>query len=237
MTRKFIGALSLPSFLIAIVLVWAWPVQASESKAAYTSMAPIEQYMMDRDAEIALARSAAPTSISRNAEVWVLGRHGYEIAINGKNGFACLVDRSWMLPYEDPEFWDARVRLPACLNLPASHFHLLLTFNQTKLALSGLSKTQMSEATKIAFDKHELPLPGPGAMCYMMSKHQNFGPKFGSADPHLMFWFSQGDHVNWGAEFPNSPIDVHQYHPQPITEFAISVSKWSDGTVYASVNP
>jgi hypothetical protein len=73
-------------------------------------------------------------------------------------------------------------------------------------------------------------VPEPGSMCYMMSKQQNFGPKFGNADPHLMFWFPQKDHVNWGADFPGSPIDVHQYSPQPITEFDISVSKWSDGT-------
>jgi hypothetical protein len=58
-------------------------------------MAPIEQYLMtDRDAEIALARSSAPESISRDAEVLVLGRHGFETAVKGKNGFVCIVGRS-----------------------------------------------------------------------------------------------------------------------------------------------
>lgn len=55
-------------------------------------MAPLEQYLIqDRKAEIALAQSAAPESISRDAEVLVLGRHGYETAVKGKNGFVCIV--------------------------------------------------------------------------------------------------------------------------------------------------
>jgi hypothetical protein len=68
-------------------------------------MAPLDQYLMvDRDAEIAMARSAAPEAISRDADVLVLGRHGYETAVKGKNGFVGVMERSWMLPYDDPEF-------------------------------------------------------------------------------------------------------------------------------------
>jgi hypothetical protein len=68
---------------------------AQDAKGPYPSTAPVEQYLMeDRNAEIALARSAAPESISRDAEVMVLGRPGYETAIEGKNGFMCIVERS-----------------------------------------------------------------------------------------------------------------------------------------------
>jgi hypothetical protein len=160
----------------------------------------------------------------------VLGAHGYEVAVKGTNGFVCVVDRSWMLPFDNPEFWDPHVRLPNCLNAPAARTHWPLSVKTTELALKGLSKTQIYNAIKAAYDRNELPLPEAGSMCYMMSKGQNFGPKFGNADPHLMFWFPQKDHLSWGAEFPDSPVDVHQSSPQPITEFIISVSKWSDGT-------
>jgi hypothetical protein len=51
--------------------------------------------LMESEAEISLARSAAPASISGGAEVLVLGRHGYETAVRGKNGFVCVVERSW----------------------------------------------------------------------------------------------------------------------------------------------
>ena len=133
-------------------------------------------------------------------------------------------------PYDNSEFWDPNVRLPLCLNPPAARSHLPLTLNQTDLALSGLPKTQMFDRTKTAFANNELPVPEPGSMCYMMSKQQNFGPKDGNADPHLMFWFTKGEQISWGAEFADSPVDLHHYSPQPITEFDISVSKWSDGT-------
>ncbi len=223
--------IALGVFALVIVLGEWGQAQAQDPKAPYASMAPLDQYLMvDRDAEIAMARSAALEAISRDADVLALGRHGYETAVKGKNGFVCVVERSWMLPYDDPEFWNPKVRLPLCLNPPAARSHLPLTFNQTELAFPGMSKTQMFDRTKTAFDKSELPVPEPGSMCYMLSKQQNFGPKYGNADPHLMFWFPQKDHMNWGADFPGSAVDVHQYSPQPITEFVISASKWSDGT-------
>src|SRR5580658_7777892 len=204
--------------------------QAQDVQALYVRIAPIEQYLTDREAEIVLARSAAPESISRDAEVLVLGRHGYETAIKGKNGFVCVVERSWMAPFDDPEFLNPDQRLPLCLNPPAARTHLPLTFKTTELAMAGQSKTQMFDSIKAAYDKKELPNPEAGAMCYMMSKQQYFSRKVGNADPHLMFWFPQKDHLSWGAEFAGSPVDIHQYSPQPITEFDISVSKWSDGT-------
>jgi hypothetical protein len=213
-------------FAFGVVL----PAGAQDKMALYQTMAPIEQYLLDRNAEIALARSAAPEAISRDAEIMVLGRHGYETAVKGKNGFVCVVERSWMAPFDDPEFLNPDQRLPLCLNPPAARSHLPVTLKTTELALAGLSKTQMFDRIKSAFDKKELPLPEPGAMCYMMSKQQYFGRKYGNADPHLMFWFSKTDDMFWGAGLPGSPVYVHQYSPQPITEFIISVAKWSDGT-------
>ncbi|MGC1228797.1 MAG: hypothetical protein WA859_20165, partial [Candidatus Sulfotelmatobacter sp.] len=83
---------------------------------------------------------------------------------------------------------------------------------------------------KAAFEGKELPLPAPGSMCYMMSKQQYFGRKYGNADPHLMFWFPKSDNISWGAGLPGSPVFVHQDSPNPITTFVISVGRWSDGT-------
>jgi hypothetical protein len=217
--------------VLIVLLSVAWQTQAQDAKASYPSMAPLDQYIMSRDAEIALARRAAPDSISREAEVMVLGEHGYETAVKGKNGFVCVVDRSWMLPFDKPDFWNPKVRLPTCMNAPAARFHLPLSFKTTELVLTGLSANQISDRLKAAYDNKQLPLPEPGSMCYMMSKQQYFGDKIGNAgDSHLMFWFPQGEHVNWGAEGSDSPVDVHEYSPQPITEFSISVAKWSDGT-------
>ena len=213
------------------MVIGAREMLSQEAMTKFPHMAPIEAYLIkDRTAEISLARSAAPESVSRDATVLVLGSHGYETAVKGTNDFVCVVNRSWMLPFDNPEFWNPTVRLPFCLNPPAVRSVLPLTIKEAEWALSGLTKSQLFNRTKAAFDDNELPLPEPGSMCFMMSKQQNFGPKFGNADSHLMFWFPQKDHVNWGAAFPGVPVDVHEYSPQPITEFAISVSKWSDGT-------
>jgi hypothetical protein len=54
----------------------------------------LDQYLIpDEKAEIALARSAAPASISDKAEVMVLRRDGYATAVKGSNGFTCIVER------------------------------------------------------------------------------------------------------------------------------------------------
>jgi hypothetical protein len=231
MNGTTVVAIALRNTALILILCACLRAQAPDAKTDYPSMAPLDQYLIpNRDTEIALARSAAPPAISHDAKVLVLSRHGYETAAEGTNGFVCVVNRSWMLPFDNPEFWDPAVRLPFCLNPPAVKSVLPLTFREAEWVLAGLSKAQLFDRTKAAFDNHELPLPDAGSMCYMMSKQQNFGPKFGNADSHLMFWFPQKDHVNWGAEFPGVPVDVHEYSPQPITEFAISVSKWSDGT-------
>jgi hypothetical protein len=218
--------------LLALCAVLDPPQQgrAEDARPRYIRIAPVDQYLMDRDAEIALARSAAPASISAHAEILVLGRNGYQTAVKGNNGFVCVVERSWMAPYDDPEFLNPDQRLPLCLNPPAARTHLPLTLKATELALSGMSKSQMFETIKAAFDNKELPLPAPGSMCYMMSKQQYFGRKYGNADPHLMFWFAAADKINWGAGLAASPVYVHQDSPDPITTFVISVSKWSDGT-------
>jgi hypothetical protein len=229
MTKNFITVVALSFGLLFVAEAQA--AIKEQNTQANVSMAPLNQYLIeDRNGEIALARSAAPEAISRDATVLVLTRHGYETAVKGTNGFVCVVNRSWMLPFDNPEFWDPAVRLPFCLNPPAARSVLPLSLKEAEWVLAGLTKPQLFERTKTAFADHELPLPEPGSMCYMMSKQQNFGPKIGNADSHLMFWFPQKDHMAWGAELPGVPVDVHQYDPQPITEFAISVSKWSDGT-------
>jgi hypothetical protein len=75
---------------LVLALGAARHAQAQDTKNLYpTSMVPLDQYLMGRDAEIALARSAAPRSVAKDATVMVLGRDGYETAVEGTNGFVC----------------------------------------------------------------------------------------------------------------------------------------------------
>src|ERR1700687_5253519 len=127
MKRNRFRAVASLSFTL-ILLLGAWQMQAQDAKTPYPSMAPLDQYLIaDRNAEVGLARTAAPPSISRDAKVMVLGAHGYESAVEGKNGFVCIVERAWMNPFDSPEFWNPKNRSPICLNPPAARTVLPLT--------------------------------------------------------------------------------------------------------------
>ena len=221
--------------LLAIAVVGAWSApftrHAEDVKAPYPSMAPLDQYLIaDRNAEIALARSAAPESISRDAEVLVLGRHGYETAVKGTNGFLCIVERSWTKGIDDPDFWNPKLRAPICFNAPAVRSYLPLTLKKTELVLAGRSKTQMFEAIQSAIDKKELPPLESNAMCYMMSKEGNLSDSDGHWHPHLMFFIPQTDSAVLGADRPGSPIVLAQDPQSRVTVLMVPVGRWSDGT-------
>ena len=177
------------SLILAPILVYAASrqaqAQAQAGKTSYASMAPIEQYLItDRNAEIVLARSAAPESVSGAATVLVLGRHGYESAVEGKNGFVCLVERAWMSPFDHPEFWNQKNRSPICYNPAAARSVLPYTIERTELVLAGLSNPEMLERIKAAVAKKELPTPEPGAMSFMLSKEQYLSDSVGHWCPH-----------------------------------------------------
>jgi hypothetical protein len=223
--------------LLATVLMSAFSeARSQESAASYLQMAPIDQYLIaDRNAEIAMARSSAPPSISTDAGVMVLGKRGYETAVKGKNCFVCLVERSWMSPFDFPEFWNPKMRGPICFNPAAARSIMPLTFKRTELVLAGRSKAQIIEALK-AFAAKELPPVEPGAMCYMMSTQGYLNDSAGHWVPHLMFYVPLADPKSWGADLPGSPVMLNpqfQGAPEPITEFMIPVPTWSDGTAAA----
>lgn len=143
MQIKKISVLAVNSLALVVMLGAVDRTAAQNGDKSYPSMAPVEQYLMaDRAAEIALARSAAPDSISLDAAVMVLGRHGYETAVQGKNGFVCVVERSWTAPLDDPNFWNPKLRGPICFNPAAAHTYLPRTFKKTELILAGQTKEQ-----------------------------------------------------------------------------------------------
>src|SRR6202040_1030199 len=128
-----------------VVMSLAWQAQAEDAKT-YPSMAPLDQYLMaDRNAEIALARSAAPDAISSDAKILVLGRHGYETAVEGKNGFVCVVERAWMSPSDAPGFWNPKIRGPICFNPQAARSVLPTTYKRTEMVLAGRTKAEIIE--------------------------------------------------------------------------------------------
>src|ERR1700689_1774110 len=146
------------AFVIPNLFLWPACARAQAAKAPYPVMAPLDQYLIpDEKAEIGLARSAAPASISDAAEVMVLRRDGYAAAAKGSNGFVCIVERSWGKATDDPEFWNPKMRAPHCFNPEAARTFLRIYLMKTKMVLAGKSRTEILKATAAALDSKELP--------------------------------------------------------------------------------
>jgi hypothetical protein len=220
-------------FLVQLVLLGAiCQAGAQAEKASYAAMAPLEQYLIpDGNSEIALARTAAPPSVSDGAEVMVLGPKGYTTAVKGTNGFLCLVERSWGAATDEPEFWNPKVRAPICFNPPAARTFVPIFLMKTKLVLAGKSKTEIVAATASAFDRKELPALEREAMCYMLSKQQYLNDGAMNWHPHLMFLVPGDAEKSWGANLPGSPIIAANDPEERATIFMVVVGKWSDGTL------
>ncbi len=203
----------------------AWPMQAQDAKSPYPNMAPIAQYRMERDAEIALARTAAPAAISGEAEIMILGKKNFETAVEGKNGFVCAVGRAFAGPLSNPEFWNPKNRSPICYNAAAARSLWPYAIKQTAMALAGASKAQITEAIRTAVAKKELGVPESGSMAYMMSKQAYLTDQGGHNLAHLMFELPRSTLVH-----DNADLFVN-WDPAPVIEFNVPVGQWSDGTL------
>jgi hypothetical protein len=231
-----IRKIGLASVVLMVALGASSEKLQAQSKNPYPSMAALDRYLMpDRNAEIALARSAAPDSISHDAKVLVLGAHGYETAVEGKNGFVCAVERGWMAPFDNPEFWNPKIRGPLCFNPPAARSILPMTYKRTEMVLAGQSKAQVMEGIKI-FVKKELPALDTGAFTYMLSKGAYLTDAGSHNMAHLMFYTPLADGAVWGADLPKSPVMLNpQFALEGIDVFMVLTGMWSDGTL-APVN-
>lgn len=243
MRKNTFGAFLIKCSVLLAGLGTVHPAMAQGAATPYPQMAPIEQYLMaDRNAEIALARSAAPASISGDATILVLGRQGYETAVKGRNGFVCVVARSWSGPFDWPEFWNPKIRAADCLNPQAARSIVPIFYLRAKMAMAGRSKAQMLSALKAAYQDKQLSEPESGAMDYMMSKSSYLTDEGEHNMPHLMFDTLVKDGKDWGAGAEGSPVMASPYwfmSPDgqsqmkglpPILVFLVALPNWSDGT-------
>ena len=220
---------------LLIIGVWVCPIRAYAANTGYPHMAPLSQYMSESVSdEIALARSAAPASISDHAEILTLGRHGYHIAIKGSNGFVCLVERSWAKKFDNAGFWNPIMRAPLCLNPAAMRSVETVYLKRTTWVLAGMTRVEMRKRTVAAIAAKEITVPETGAMSYMMSKDQNLvnglkGDLGTHWYPHLMFYYSNTQLPKWGANLRDVPVFSISANPLT-TIFLVLVPRWSDGT-------
>ena len=146
MNQQIVKMIAWGAFALVSVLGECWPAQAQDAKTPYLTMAPLDQYLMpDRNAEIALAQSAAPEAISRGADVLVLGKHGYETAVKGKNGFVCLVERGWIPKFE---YIVSRTKLSKSFN---SNVFLISATARTAEGTTTTKSSTLTNGVDVAF--------------------------------------------------------------------------------------
>ena len=152
---------------------------------------PLSEYMMAQDAEVALAKSAAPDKVSAHATVQALTASGYKVVTQGDNGFVCMVLRGWAAPTFTPArfvdlVYDASVRAPICFDPVASRTVLPYYELRTKLGMQGKDPEAIARGVTMAYALGELPKREGVAFAYMWSAHQHLGPGIGAWRPHMM---------------------------------------------------
>lgn len=214
----------------------------ADAAESYPRMAPVDAYLMDHAQEIALARSAAPSSISKDATVLVLTRTGYETAVTGTNGFVCWVARGFSGAPDWPERWNPKIRAAGCDNPQAARTVTPIARLRTAMTLAGRTDADIVDRIKVALHTKEIPPLEPGAMCYMMSKSSYLSDDGDHDMAHVMFYTPFKDGANWGANASGSPIfggnywfyaTDHQAEAAklpPLSVLLVGVATWSDGT-------
>lgn len=214
-----------------LAIIAAQAASAAAAGSAHSASARIEPYLIaSQQQEIALARTAAPPSVSKHAAVMVLGPHGYVTAAKGTNGFVCLVVRSWDMPVsvKRARFWNPKFLVPYCDNAAAAQSVLPEYLLKTRWALAGASKAQIARRDEAAWSAGKLQEPAAGTLCFMMSKRSwGVGGNPGPWRPHLMFYFANAQTPEWGANLGGNPVfgSVRKHN----TVLMVLVPVWSDG--------
>jgi hypothetical protein len=218
---------------LIVLLASSGAASAQEPTAnPYPTMAPVARYMMPRDAEIEMARSAAPASISAKATVLVMTKTGYDTAVKGTNGWVCFVGRMWSAGLDDDEFWNPKGRGAACLNPAAVQSVLPFYIARAEWALAGDTRDEIAKKSQAAYADHQFSEPRGFALMLSKESYLNDGVK-GPWRPHIMPFVAKNQLAAWGAGFGGSPIlspatDTFRSY-EPVT-LVIPVTHWSDGS-------
>ena len=180
-----------PNGLLLALLLASANAAAVGAQSAGAGYPPLDQYLMPRAAEMALAATAAPAAISDHATIKILTRAGFEVARQGDNGAVCMVMRGFSAPtYTPAQFrglvYDPTVHAPICFTAPAVRTVLPYYELRTRLALEGLGPDQIQQRVEAAYARGELPRRDGVSFAYMWSRHQQLGPGIDAWHPHMM---------------------------------------------------
>jgi len=161
----------------------------------------VSAWLMDEEYELALARSAAPETVTTEASYYVLREGGYEQVSTGTNGFACLVQRSFGAPFEGSPatFHNPEVIAPVCFNAEGTRTVMREHFLRAELFMAGENRDTIEAAVIAAVASGDIPLPAPFAISYMMSDAMFLGPGLGGFHVHLMLYAPYIENTDFGG--------------------------------------
>lgn len=188
-------------------------MQAASVRGQNPQYPPVSEYMMTPEAEVALARSAAPANISERATIKVLATSGYQVAREGDNGFVCMVMRGWSAPtYTPAQFrdlvYDPKVHAPICFNPAASRTVMPYYELRSKLAMESKTPEQIAEGLQAAYVKGKLPKREGVSFAYMWSADQYLASGVGHWHPHMMVFAPYYENSMLGGNPFGAPLPL-----------------------------
>jgi hypothetical protein len=194
--------------LVVIALVTTLPAGATRAQAPHYP--PLREYMMPRDSEIAMAKTAAPVNIAGRATIEVLTQSGYTRAHEGDNGFVCVVMRGWSAPTYTPApfrnfVYDATLRAPICFDPIAAKSVLPYYELRTTLGMAGKAPEKIADGVQAAYATGKLPKRETVSFAYMYSPHQMLGQGIGRWHPHMMVFIPYYENALLGGNALGGP--------------------------------
>ncbi len=175
---------------------------------------------LSKDEELRLAISAGPLTVSQHADIYVMGKRGFEKAIQGSNGWACIVVRSASI----------RTTLaPHCLNPQAEQTVLRAFLLEGALQAKGLDAKAIDAEMMRQFNSGELPMPSGPAHAYMLSKGQRLGTNAVNFKPHFMLYVPYATNASIGGDPSKQQFPfVGPYENHPLSTVVIIMDEFVD---------
>jgi hypothetical protein len=181
--------------------------------------------------EVALALTAAPTSLTAGAAVYTLRDGQFTKARDGSTGWACMVSR-------DPRI---NVVAPMCFDPEGARTLMQAEMLRTQLRSRGLSNTAIDREVDAAYHRGTLKYPNKSAVIYMMSSHQLLATYQGDQShavgqwhPHLMIYCpgASVEQFALGAGQQAGPLSI-PFTDAGGVQLVVEVPHWADSPAMA----
>jgi len=161
-----------------------------------------------RDVQIRIAKLAAPKEVTDHADIYILGRRGYELALRGDNGFSCMIER------EKPDTME-----PECYDADGSATTMKVRSYEEQQRASGVGEQAIEESMKAGYKSGEFKPPSKAGIVYMLSDYNYvLNPETGKIihfPGHLMFYAPYATEKTVGSG-EGAPYLVHPGEPDAL---------------------